>query len=296
VALILRVQKDAEMAVIEMGANHQREIAGYCNYTEPTHGIITNCGKAHLEGFGGIEGVRKGKGELFDYLREHNGEVILFNDYDYLLEMSKGIDKIFTYGTQRASVKGKTIPSETFLKLELIDEEKAVTINTQLVGDYNFPNVLCAAAVGERFNIPINKIKTAIESYSPDNSRSQMIVKGSNHIILDAYNANPSSMKVAIENMAKIAADKKILMLGGMMELGNESEEEHSNIITLLNKYRWDTVILVGGDFGKVEHSFTYFNTSAEAALWAKQQNFSNSYFMIKGSRSIKMEKIAEVL
>ena len=293
---ILRVKKDAEMAVIEMGANHQKEIAGYCQYVNPTYGIITNCGKAHLEGFGGIEGVKKGKGELFDYLRENGGAAFIFNDYDYLKEMSAGIQPIITYGTKDAWLTGKLIPSETFLQIELPNEEPTIGIKTQLVGDYNLPNVLCAATVGKHFNVPTPKIKESIEAYTPGNSRSQMLVKGTNHIILDAYNANPSSMKVALENISKIQAEKKILMLGGMMELGNESEEEHTSLVELIKKHSWEKVILVGGDFGRIKHPFQYFSSSPEAAKWVQQQTFENTYFLIKGSRSIQMEKIAEAL
>ena len=292
---LLRVGKDAEMAVIEMGANHQKEIEGYCEYTEPTHGIITNCGKAHLEGFGGIEGVKKGKGELFDYLRAHDGTAFIFNDYDYLQEMSAGIDHIITYGTAGATVTGKSLPSETFLKVQLSGEESAI-IETQLVGDYNLPNVLCAVAVGKHFDVPLEKIIQSLQTYAPGNSRSQMSIKGSNHIILDAYNANPSSMKVAIENIANIEADKKVLMLGAMMELGQESLAEHENVVNIISKYFWDKVILVGGDFGKISHPFMYFGNSAKAAEWVKQNRIEDSYILIKGSRSIQMETIAEVL
>lgn len=293
---LLSVKQDAEMAVIEMGANHRKEIEGYCQYTEPTHGIITNVGKAHLEGFGGIEGVRKGKGELFDYLRDHNGTAFIFNDYDYLCEMSKGIENIITYGTGNAFVTGKALQSNTFLKVEILNEESPAIINTQLVGDYNLPNVLCAFTVGKHFNVPLEKIIKAIESYVPGNSRSQMMVKGSNHVILDAYNANPSSMRVAIENIAKIHTDKKVLMLGGMMELGPESLEEHKNIIEFIKSYLWHKVILVGGDFGKIDHPFLYFGNSNEAAEWCREQNFTNTYFLVKGSRSVQMEKIVDAL
>lgn len=293
---LLQVKKDAEMAVIEMGANHQKEIEGYCKYAEPTHGIITNCGKAHLEGFGGIEGVRKGKGELFDYLRENKGTAFIFNDYEYLQNMSKGINEVITYGTLEGSVVGKAMASETFLQVQLTTEEGPAIIKTQLVGDYNLPNVLCAVAVGKHFNVPLHKITTAIETYAPGNSRSQMLVKGSNHIILDAYNANPTSIRLAIENIAKIQSGSKVLMLGGMMELGKESMQEHQNIIELIKKYDWAKVVLVGGDFAKTVHPFLFFNTSSEAAAWVSNQNFRDSYFLIKGSRSIKMEIIAESL
>jgi UDP-N-acetylmuramoyl-tripeptide--D-alanyl-D-alanine ligase len=293
---LLRVSTDAEIVVVEMGANHQKEIEGYCQYTKPTHGIITNCGKAHLEGFGGVEGVRKGKGELFDYLRAHQGSAFVYNDYDYLRQMSQGIENIITYGTADAIVTGRSLPTNTFLTVEVTSEAETATIKTQLVGDYNLPNVLCAVAVGKHFGVPVKKIVTALESYAPGNSRSQMVTKGSNHIILDAYNANPSSMKVAIENIERITADKKILMLGAMMELGSESLQEHELVIQTILQYSWNEVILVGGDFGKISHSFTYFNTSLEAATWTKKQDFQNSYILIKGSRSVQMEKILEAL
>jgi UDP-N-acetylmuramoyl-tripeptide--D-alanyl-D-alanine ligase len=292
---LLRVQKDAEMAVIEMGANHQKEIESYCTYVLPTHGIITNCGKAHLEGFGGMEGVRKGKGELFDYLKNNNGTAIIFSDYDYLQEMSKGISNIFSYGTREADVTGEAIASEPFLQVKLTSGIDLEQVNTNLVGEYNLPNVLCAVAIGKFFNVPGEKIKSAIENYTPSNSRSQMIENGSNHIILDAYNANPSSMKAAIENFAKINASKKVLMLGAMMELGEESISEHESIVQLLQQYSWSNVVLVGGDYAKLSHPFTFFTDAGKAKEWFQQQQFSNSYILIKGSRSMKMEKVLEI-
>jgi UDP-N-acetylmuramoyl-tripeptide--D-alanyl-D-alanine ligase len=291
---LLKVKRDAEIAVIEMGANHQKEIAGYCKYTNPTHGIITNCGKAHLEGFGGIEGVRKGKGELFDYLRASNGTAFIFSDFDYLQQMSAGIPNIITYGTTEANVTGKAVSTDDFLQVQLTNAEKPIIIQTQLVGDYNLPNVLCAVAVGKHFGVPFHKLVQSIETYAPSNSRSQMVVKGSNHIILDAYNANPSSMKVAIENMVKINADLKVLMLGGMMELGEESLEEHEKLVNYIKNYSWDKVVLVGGDFGKITHPYLYFSSSTEAAEWFKKQDLQDSYVLIKGSRSMQMEKILE--
>lgn len=291
---LLRVQKDAQMAVIEMGANHQKEIEGYCIYTQPTHGIITNCGKAHLEGFGGIEGVRKGKGELFDYIRSHNGTVFAYDDYGYLHEMRKGIGKIEWYGTTYGAVTGKVLQSEPFLEVAVTSGVAFNSIKTQLVGDYNLPNVLCAITVGKHFGVPDEKIKTAIENYTPSNSRSQLIEKGSNKIILDAYNANPSSMKLAIENFAKLHGDKKVLMLGGMMELGEESIEEHKNLIALIDAYKWDAVVLVGGDFENINHRYQYFANATEAATWLAKQHFDNTYLLIKGSRSMAMEKVLQ--
>ena len=288
---LLRVRKDAEMAVIEMGANHQREIASYCTYVLLTHGIITNCGKAHLEGFGGEEGVRKGKGELFDHLRDNNGTAFIYSDYDYLIDMSRGIRQILTYGTKRADVTGNVRSNEPFLTINL-DDAEAPCISTHLVGEYNLPNVLCAVAIGKFFGVPMATIKTAIENYQPSNSRSQMLQSGSNHIILDAYNANPSSMKAAIENFAKIKAVKKVLVLGAMMELGDESLAEHEALVRLIQQYRWDHVVLVGGDFKKIDHPFTYFPDSAAAAQWFREQQFEDAHILVKGSRSMQMEKV----
>lgn len=288
---ILQVRPDAEMAVIEMGANHRGEIASYCEYTLPTHGIITNCGKAHLEGFGGEEGVRKGKGELYDFLRANDGVVFAMWDYDYLHEMSKGIKEVIKYGTHDADVIGNISQSEPFLEVSI---SNGPSISTKLVGGYNLPNVLVAVTVGKYFKVSDENIKSSIEAYTPSNSRSQLIEKGSNKIILDAYNANPSSMKLAIENLAKLPGNNKVLMLGGMAELGEGSVQEHKSIVDLISSYQWKDVVLVGGDFLKIEHPFNTFNNAGEAAEWYKQQQLQDSYILIKGSRSMQMEKVLE--
>lgn len=293
---ILKIKKDAQIAVIEMGANHQKEIEGYCKYTMPTHGIITNCGKAHLEGFGSVEGVKKGKGELFDYLRTlTHGFAFVMWDYDYLREMSKGISGIIKYGTEgNDHVIGKVFHNEPFLQVEIIQGLNNTIISTQLIGEYNLPNILAAVTVGKFFEVPEERIKSAIENYIPSNSRSQLIEKGTNKIILDAYNANPSSMKLAIENFSKINADKKILTLGAMAELGENSLQEHESIVRLIDQTKWEDVILVGGDFLKIDHPYKSFENSNAAAEWFKQHKFENTFFLIKGSRSTQMEKIIE--
>lgn len=292
---LLSVQPDAEMAVIEMGANHQKEIAGYCMYTEPTHGVITNCGKAHLEGFGGEEGVRKGKGELYDYLSAHDGTAFVYADYDYLQTMSRSVPHIVQYGKTQGQVQGQVQANEPFLEVTITQGFAQVrTITTQLVGDYNLPNILCAVVIGKYFSVPEEKIVAAIEQYTPSNSRSQLVQKGSNTIVLDAYNANPTSMKAAIENFARIQADHKVLMLGGMMELGEQSVTEHKGIVQLIRQYPWKQVVLVGGDFSKIDHGFTYFPNSTAAAQWFAEQGFEHTHFLIKGSRSMQMEKILQ--
>ena len=292
---ILKIKPDAEIAVIEMGANHRNEIAAYCSFTLPTHGLITNCGKAHLEGFGGVEGVRKGKGELFDFLRSHKGTGFVMWDDDYLREMSKGIPEIYTYGTTDADITGSLVKSEPLLELTINKGAAISSIKTQLVGDYNLPNVLAAVAIGKYFDVADEKIKSALESYFPSNSRSQLLEKGTNKIILDAYNANPSSMRSAIENFAHLAAEHKVLMLGGMAELGNESLSEHKAIVDLLVQYQLKNVVLVGGDFLKIDHPFLQFTNAGEAKEWLQKQHFENTHLLIKGSRSMQMEKVLEV-
>jgi UDP-N-acetylmuramoyl-tripeptide--D-alanyl-D-alanine ligase len=295
---ILSVRRDAEFAVIEMGANHQKEIEGYCRYTLPTHGIITNIGRAHLEGFGGPEGVRKGKGELYDYLRDEGGSAFVFRDSDALRQMSRGIPHIITYGTADADIVGNVAPAvDSFLHVGITQGATMGNFATQLVGDYNLPNVLVSVAVGKHFGVPDAKIRQAITQYTPSNSRSQLVERDGNHIILDAYNANPSSMRAAIENFARLPADggEKILVLGAMAELGPESVNEHKGIVDLIGQYSWAKVVLVGGDFLKIIHPYFSFNNSVEAAEWYRHAAIKNSWILIKGSRSSKMEQVLEL-
>ncbi len=292
---LLKIRNDAQMAVVEMGANHQKEIESYCLFTEPTHGLITNCGKAHLEGFGGEAGIRKGKGELFDYLRRRtDGCCFIMQDYDYLIEMSNGIKNIVSYGTvASATYHAKLIPSSDFLTLE----HQGKKITTQLVGDYNLPNVLAAIAIGKHFGVSEGNIVTALEQYSPSNSRSQLVVKGSNQIVLDAYNANPSSMKLAIENFAKMKAANKVLLIGAMAELGEYSKAEHQNIVDQIAEQTWTAVVLVGGDFKHIQqHPFLFLEDAYAAKQWLQTQGFTDTTFLIKGSRSSKMEIVLEAL
>lgn len=289
---ILKIRNNAEMAVIEMGANHQKEIASYCTYALPNFGLINNVGKAHLEGFGGIEGVKKGKGELYDFIRESNGSIFINVDLDYLQEMSWGIRKKITYGTTNAETTGRLIESDPFVIVNIDSDSSIGLIKSNLVGEYNLPNILAAVAVGKYFNVPVEKIKLAIESYQPSNSRSQLIEKDSNKIIMDAYNANPASMKAAIENFAKIDAPKKMLMLGAMAELGPESITEHKALVSLIQKHKWEKVVLVGGDFEKTHENFLFFKNSSEAKNWLQNQLIVNTYILIKGSRSMQMEKL----
>lgn len=298
---LLNIQKDAQMAIVEMGANHLNEIKSYCNYTLPTHGLINNCGKAHLEGFGSEEGVKKGKGELFDFLKMHQGVAFVNSDLTYLEKMSAGISTIISYGTISGSLQAKATDNMSshhtgYLTIEITKCKNPTLVNkeikTKLVGEYNLPNVLAAICIGLYFNVPEQKIITAIENYTPNNSRSQLIDWQNNKVILDAYNANPSSMQLAIENFSKMKVPNKVLCLGAMRELGKESQSEHQALIDLINKNKFEEVILVGKEFENCQHHYTYFENSDAARKWLEQKNISNSYLLIKGSRSIQMEKL----
>ncbi len=291
---ILKIRQDAEIAVIEMGANHQKEIEGYCTYALPTHGNITNIGKAHLEGFGGEDGVKKGKGELFVYLRENNGTAFINKDYPVMVELSTGIGSIITYGTADADFIGQIKEDSGFLEISVTKGADLPSIKTQLVGGYNLPNVLTAICIGKTFAVEDAAIKKALEQYTPSNSRSQLMIKGTNTIILDAYNANPTSMKAAIENFAKMEGNNKVLVLGGMMELGEASEKEHAAIVDIIAAYPWQKVVLAGEKYKDLPAGFLHFNTSAEAADWFKNAGIEHAQILVKGSRSMQMEKILE--
>lgn len=295
---ILKIRHDAEMAIIEMGANHQKEIAGYCKYAMPTHGMITNCGKAHLEGFGGVEGVKKGKGELYDHLRNNNGSAFVCWDYDYLREMSAGIPTVVRYGTNENEGKvdylGKSTGDSEFLNISIIKGAELPVIKTNLIGSYNLPNALAAITIGKFFSVSDDNIKNALENYQATNSRSQLVKKGSNKIILDAYNANPSSMKVAVENFAAMDGQKKIIILGAMMEMGDQEIVEHQRLVELVGQFPWHAAVFVGKEFKNVPAGMIHFNKTEEAVNWFREQQIEHATILLKGSRSMQMEKLIE--
>ena len=289
---LLSIHKDAEMAVIEMGANHQKEIESYCTYTLPTFGMITNCGKAHLEGFGGVEGVKKGKGELYDFIHANNGTVFIMGDYDYLQTMSQGITNRVSYGEFNGQIQGEAIDANGMLTVKINKGIALDTIQTNLVGNYNLPNVLAAVTIGQYFKVPNEKIKAAIENYTPTNSRSQLVQWKNNEVILDAYNANPSSMKLAVENFVKLNKANKVVCLGGMRELGADTLMEHQMLIDQLKQNNWSEVLLVGVEFKDCNHNYHYFDTVQAAKTWFDSKQFSGHTLLIKGSRGIQMEQL----
>jgi UDP-N-acetylmuramoyl-tripeptide--D-alanyl-D-alanine ligase len=249
---LLAMPFDTEIAIIEMGANHQNEIASYCIFTYPTHGVITNIGKAHLEGFGGVEGIKKGKGELFDFLKEHNG-IPIYNADDAILEemiQSRNFKNVEKYSTQQIQLV------EDYPNIIISIEDNIIKSN--LFGQYNLYNILCAIRTGQLFNVPIDKIKDGIENYFPNNKRSEFVQKDDYKLILDYYNANPTSMQHALENFSLSKAKNRIVILGDMFELGDNTALEHQTIADLASKLGFEKIILIGKNFA---------NTKADTAI-----------------------------
>ncbi|WP_299289025.1 UDP-N-acetylmuramoyl-tripeptide--D-alanyl-D-alanine ligase [uncultured Mucilaginibacter sp.] len=302
---LLSISRETEIAIIEMGANHQQEIAFLCSIAQPTHGLITNIGKAHLEGFGGPEGVRKGKGELFDFLEQTSGTVFANHDDLILEEMTfhRHFKHVVYYGKDETnSVSGEILENVPLLKIEWQANEGTSTqkqeVQTQLTGSYNFDNILAAICIGNHFKLSAEQINTGIESYQPENSRSQIVQTKTNTLICDYYNANPSSMEVAIKNLDAITANKKVLILGDMFELGEHSSAEHELIIKKANEIAADQRIFIGSAFYQHHASFTgtFFEITDAAFIALKSSPITNATVLVKGSRSMKLESLLELL
>ena len=286
---LLRISEEIEYAIIEMGANHVGEIRAYCKIADPDMGIITNIGKAHLEGFKSPAGIKKAKGELYEYIKGSRGAAMVNIDHPYLLQMAKGIDHIITYGTaSNADYPAKFISANPFVKIEF----EGTNIESRLVGKYNSENIILAAAVGRYFNVRVGDIQKGIEQYTPGNNRSQTIEKDSNTFILDAYNANPSSVKAAIQSFSEMQGKQKVAVFGDMLELGKDSFTEHLQIAKLAEAGKFHKLILVGNEFGAVAHKVEaiHFDSVADCKVWFDQQYFTNTLFWIKGSRKIGLE------
>jgi UDP-N-acetylmuramoyl-tripeptide--D-alanyl-D-alanine ligase len=302
---LLKITAEHEIAIIEMGANHQREIDFLCRIALPTYGLITNIGKAHLEGFGGAEGVIKGKKELYDYIDETDGMLFLNKDDALLSELSIHYERT-TYGTtDNVDFIGSFEGCNPFLQLKYMpneDEEQELEempmVTTQLIGNYNFENALAAACIGNYFNVSLAQIKAGLEAYTPSNNRSQVVKTQNNTVLLDAYNANPSSMKVAINNLADMTAENKTVILGDMLELGDESLGEHKAVLELLKSRHISHVILVGKYFQEAAQGslFTTFATSNDAIDFLKENPFRDATILVKGSRGIKLETVVNSL
>jgi UDP-N-acetylmuramoyl-tripeptide--D-alanyl-D-alanine ligase len=286
---------DTEFLIVEMGANHQKEIAGYCVYADPDFGLITNVGKAHLEGFGGEEGVVKGKTELYAHIANKQGKLFVSSLSDVLIRKANefiAADHIIYYGDKNTDYcQGDNISEGEFLTVRT---KTGMIIKTQLVGSYNFENVMAAICIGRYFGIEESSIREAIENYVPSNNRSQKITRGSNTILLDAYNANPSSMREALKNFDKLEVHNKIVILGEMMELGEYSYEEHIKIIDMVGQMYLSMRVYVGNGFKMLEGQYGnhYFDNTQQLKEWYQAKHFENTTQLIKGSRKNALETI----
>ncbi len=297
---LLGISKESEIAVIEMGANHIGEIDFLCRIAEPTHGIITNIGKAHLEGFGSQEGIKQTKSELYRFLASSGGTAFVNMDERFLNELVACVADTVSYGTKSENqFSAKLIEADPFVKFSFKEANKTYKVTTQLFGRYNFNNAITAMALGLYFGIKPEKIKEAIENYRPTNNRSQLIKKGKNTFYLDAYNANPSSMQLAVKNFGELTAKRKGVILGDMLELGKYSKKEHAAILNLLLKLQdkeklSGPIILVGPAFKKVKdpEKTLWFPNVQELKTWYSKQKFKHTHFLIKGSRGIRLEEL----
>lgn len=295
---LLNLTKEHELAVVEMGANHPGEIRTLVNIAEPDCGLITNVGKAHLEGFGSFEGVVKTKSELYDYLRaKKDAFIFLDKDNEVLCQSSSGLENI-GYGMENDAfyVSGKLHACAPFLAFEWKHEGKLHDVQTHLIGAYNVKNALAAIAIGCRFGVPAEAICEALNSYIPSNNRSQLTETEDNHLIVDAYNANPTSMMAALENFRLMEVPHKVAVLGDMKELGEGSTEEHRQIVAFLKKCDFEKVILVGAEFGKVNEDYEHFPQVDALKQMLAQDKPKGKFILIKGSNSMKLAQLKEIL
>ena len=293
---LLKLTPEHEMAVVEMGANHPGEIKTLVNISCPDYGIITNVGKAHLEGFGSFEGVIRTKGELYDYLRANGGKIFIQNENPYLNSIAEGLECI-RYGAEDGLyVSGKVLSCSPFLTFSWKSEDKVHEVQTHLIGSYNVDNALAAVAIGRYFGVDDDAICHALSSYEPRNNRSQLVEAGGNRFVIDAYNANPTSMAAALENFRMIDAGHKMVILGDMKELGEASLEEHQKLADMLAGCGFDRVILVGPEFGKTVNTFEHFNNADEVYSVLSSGMPKGYMILIKGSNSMKLAGLAEKL
>lgn len=293
---LLRLTHDHEMAVIEMGASHPGDIKELVDIVHPNYGIITNVGRAHLEGFGSFEGVIRTKGELYDYIRRSKGKIFIKKENEYLQSIAKGIEQI-TYGNgDDAFASGQVVSCDPFLVFNWKQQGKLHTVETHMIGSYNLDNVLAAVAIGRFFKIPAERISRAIAAYEPTNNRSQFKKTENNELIIDAYNANPSSMKVALDNFITMPVQPKAIILGDMRELGPTSDELHAEVVEQIKKGQFDKVFLCGEHFSKVGKEFSPFATTEAMVEELRKQPLKGYHILIKGSHSMGLEKLADIL
>ena len=305
---LLAIGSDTELAIIEMGANHQKEIEFLCGICQPEYGLITNIGKAHLEGFGGTEGVKKGKGELYDWLVTAKGQAFINRDNPILVDMARerGLQQVIYYGKgNEGLVSGELTANDPFLKIEWrlnhadLDPE-IYSVETHLTGNYNLENILSAACIGIFFGLSVEEVNQGLSAYKPSNNRSQITKTSSNTVICDYYNANPSSMAVALDNFDGMQGQKKAIILGDMFELGEDSAAEHKDILRKALDIAASDYIFIGEGFDKAGEDLPsdakFFKVTDDAYSFLKAQPIKNSIILVKGSRGMHLEKLIELL
>ncbi|MCU4163511.1 UDP-N-acetylmuramoyl-tripeptide--D-alanyl-D-alanine ligase [Carboxylicivirga caseinilyticus] len=294
---LLSFKDDLEIGIVEMGANHIGEIELLCSIAEPDYCLITNVGKAHLEGFGSFEGVKKAKGEMYHYAFQNNKPIFINKNNPHLQEMAFLNSKRIEYG-DNTEFEARITELTPFVNIEWSDKKlnKEFQTQTNLIGSYNLENINAAIVIGRYFDVDPTSINEALNKYKPTNNRSQFIKTDKNRIIMDAYNANPSSMAVALDNFERIKEKNKLVILGGMKELGSDSVEEHKKLINILNNCNFDSIILIGDEFKNLNFSYNHFSTNKQCIDYLKQNQPDQSYILIKGSRSNKLEEILPFL
>lgn len=293
---VLSIRPEHQMAIVEMGANHINEIAQLCSIALPTHGLITNIGKAHLEGFGSFEGVARAKSELYLHLDQNKGIVFVNSQNEHLMRMVRRLENKITYPAAGDFFHCTFIEASPYVVYE---SENGEQVKTQIIGEYNFENIAAASCVGKYFGVPIEKINAAIAGYTPANNRSQVVQKGDKTILLDAYNANPSSMAASITTFAKTQASKKVVILGDMFELGPDSTEEHQKLGNLTASFHFDQVILCGQEMqaaAQQHPEFSYFPDKSSLQQWLRDNALPEAHILVKGSRGMGLESLLEVL
>ncbi|MDO8368927.1 MAG: UDP-N-acetylmuramoyl-tripeptide--D-alanyl-D-alanine ligase [Saprospiraceae bacterium] len=301
---LLSMPRGTEVAIIEMGTNQPGDIEELCHIAQPTHGLLTNIGKEHLEGFGSIAGVKKAEGELFDYLAKNHGCAFVNLSEKYLPAMSKkvpmrvGYHRTEALRTNPGVIEVQMLADMPFVQAAFLsDDGPRMEVTTKLFGNHNFQNVMTAIALGVYFKVPAGKIKEALESYTPSNNRSQLIQRNGATILLDAYNANPSSMQPALQSLCAMPAARRIAILGDMLELGDDSQKEHEALLRFAARLKINQIVLVGKEFGKTPFSTfgaLHFADNLAAKQWFDAQDFQGSAILIKGSRGIQLEKVLE--
>lgn len=298
---ILSLTNDTEIAVIEMGANHQKEIEFLCTIAQPTHGLITNIGMAHLDGFGGFEGVKKGKAELYAYLKNNHGIAFINRNNPYLLEMSTAanLDKVIYYGTEATdTISGKLVKTDPLIEISWSDKAASYETSVNLTGSYNFENILAAICIASFLDVTPAQINKGLSGYFPNNNRSQITKTENNTVICDFYNANPSSMTAALNNISLLSASQKAVIIGDMFELGDESAEQHDLIAKQAEQLNIQTLIFIGKYFYALKDKYkgNFFNTPSEAHEFLKENPIKDNMVLLKGSRGMALEQLLPLL